>query len=459
MFCGRVILVNPPLSFIQTHRGGEGTKTEILSYPPLGVLYLASVLENQSIKVKIIDAPALRIGVYETVHEIEKDKPDFIGVSATTPQTRTAVQLAKILREKYKDNLVIGLGGPHISADPDFINRFPYFDFALTGEGEVTLPKILRKILDGERVRGTHHGEVPSNLNEIPFPARHLINNDLYFMPIHKKKFTSIISSRGCPYNCLFCSRPVVGWNVRFRSPKNIVDEMKECISEFGIEWFQFVDDTFTLNRNQVIQLCNEIVNRKLEIEWGCQTRVDLVDEKLLGVMYKAGCQEISFGIESGSQRVRAVLRKNFTNKSIFKAFQFCREIGIETTAFFILGLPTETKDELCQTIKFSRMIESDYIEVHIATPFPGSDLFTIAVEEGVVPIDVWDKYAKGEIEDLPIYVPPTLTAEDLHREQKRAYITFYFRPNYILRRLFSDIHSIKKLQQDLKNAISLMKW
>lgn len=457
-----VILVNSPHSFVETHRGRVGKRKvgEILSYPPLGILYLASMLEKDGIEVKVIDAPALEIGVSEVVHEIEKEKPVFIGISATTPQTRKAVQLAKILREQYKDDIIIGLGGAHISADPDFINRFPFFDFGLTGEGEVTLPKIVKEILDGKKIRrGIYHGESPSSLDNIPFPARHLINNNHYFMPIHEKKFTSILASRGCPYDCLYCSRPVIGRNVRFRSPKNVVNEMKECIDKFGIEWFQFVDDTLTLNRNQVIQLSEEMVNQKLQIEWGCQTRVDLVDETLLRAMYKVGCREISFGIESGSERVRAVLRKNFTNKNILKTFKLCRKIGIETTAFFMLGLPTETKDELDQTIEFSRKIEVDYIQVHITTPFPGADLFSIAIKEGIVSNNVWDEYAKGPTEDFPTYVPSTLIGEDLHRQQKHAYKTFYFRWQYILRRLFLDIYSVKKLQRNIKTAISLMKW
>ena len=456
-----MILVNPPHSFIETHRGREkqGKTNEILSYPPLGILYLASVLEKDGTKVKVIDAPAHGFGLLETVHEIEREKSVFVGISATTPQTYAAVQLAKTLRERHGNDLLIGLGGAHVSADPDFINRFPHFDFALTGEGEVTLPKIVRKILNGESIRGVYHGQAPSNLDEVPFPARHLVNNNLYFIPIREKKFTSILASRGCPYDCLYCSRPVIGRNVRFRSPKNIVAEMIECIDKFGIQWFQFVDDTMTLNRSHIIRLCDEIVNRKLEIEWGCQTRVDLVNAQILSAMQKAGCREISLGIESGSERVRRVLRKNFSNESVFKAFKFCRKIGIETTAFFMLGLPTETKDELHWTIEFSRMIEADYIEVHVTTPFPGSDLFAIAIKEKRVPINVWDKYAEGKTETLPLYVPPTLIGEDLSKEQKRAYKMFYFRPHYILRRFFLDISSMKKLKQDVKTAIVLMRW
>jgi len=455
-----VLLVNSPQSFLEVHRVGEKRKSgEFLAYPPLGILYLASVLEKEGIEVNIIDCPARGSGTKEVAHAIEKEKPSIVGISATTPQTRTTVQLAKTLKKNFGRGMVIGLGGAHVTADPDFINRFPYFDFALTGEGEITFTRIVKEILKGKKIKGIYHGKAPANLDDIPFPARHLIDNDLYFMPIHGKKFTSILGSRGCPYNCLYCSRPVIGRNVRYRSPRNVIDEMEECIREYGIEWFQFVDDTMTLNRNHTIQFCEEVIDRKLEVEWGCQTRVDLVDENLLMTMYTSGCREISFGVESGNERIRKILRKSFSTETVFKAFKLCRKIGIETVAFFMLGLPTETTKELFQTVNFGKKIDASYIAVHVTTPFPGSDLFTLAINEESIPIDIWDKYTRNEFgNNLPTYVPNTLTRKSLLEAQKQAYRNFYFRPQYILRRLFLDTHSMKKLKQDLRTALILMR-
>jgi anaerobic magnesium-protoporphyrin IX monomethyl ester cyclase len=447
-----VILINPPHSFMQAHRGGKKGKIELLSYPPLGLLYLAAMLEREHINVKIVDCPANENNVEGLVQIIEKEKPSIVGISATTPQTQSAVHLAKTLRTRFENTLTIGLGGAHISADPDFIKRFPYFDFGLTGEGEITFLEIVKKILGGEKVKGIYHGEALANLDSIPFPARHLVDNNLYFMPINAKKFTSIITSRGCPYNCLYCSRPVIGKNVRYRSPSNVVAEIEECVQKYGIEWFQFVDDTTTLNKDHILSLCKEIISLKLNVEWGCQTRIDLVDETLLKIMHEAGCREISFGVESGSERIRSILRKQFNDHSVFTAFKLCRKIGIETTAFLLLGLPTETKEELYKTVNFGKKIEADYIEVHVSTPFPGSDLFSLANKEDIIPADIWDKYTEGELgSTLPLYIPNCLTREEVLEAQKQAYKEFYFRAPYIFRRLSQDIFSAQKLKRDVK--------
>ncbi len=453
-------LINPPHSFMEAHRGGRKSPKALLSYPPLGLLYLASVLEKENIKVKVIDSPADGSNVEDIIHVIENEKPSIVGMTATTPQTQSAVHLAKALRTKFENTVHVGLGGAHISADPDFITRFPYFDFGLTGEGETTFLEIVKKILGGEQVKGVYHGEPSSNLDSVPFPARHLINSDLYFMPINAKKFTSIITSRGCPYDCLYCSRPVIGKNVRYRSPENVVTEMEECIQKFGTEWFQFVDDSSTLNKNHMLQICKELTDRRLNVKWGCQTRIDLVDETLLKIMHEAGCREISFGVESGSNRIRTILRKRFGDESVFKAFKLCRKIGIETTAFLLLGLPTETRDELYETVNFGKKIDADYVEVHVSTPFPGSDLFNLAVKEDVIPADIWDIYVEGKLgSTLPLYIPSSLTREEVQEAQKQAYKKFYFRASYIFRRLSQDIHSLQKLKRDLAVARSLTDW
>ncbi len=446
-----VILINPPHSFMQTHRGGKKGKKELLSYPPLGLLYLAATLEREHIKVKVVDSPANGNSIEDIIQIIEKETPSIVGITATTPQTRSAVHLAKTLRARFKDTLAIGIGGAHVSADPDFIKRFPYFDFGLIGEGDKTFLEIVKQILAGKKINGIHQGEALSNLDDIPFPARHLIDNNLYFMPINTKKFTSILTSRGCPYDCLYCSRPVIGKNVRYRSPSMVVAEISECIEKYGIEWFQFVDDTMTLKKDHILSICRTIIDQKLNVEWGCQTRIDLVDESLLKIMHKAGCREISFGVESGSERIRSILRKTFNDNSVFSAFKLCRKVGIETTAFLLLGLPTETKEDMYKTVNFGKKIDADYIEVHVSTPFPGSDLFTIANKDDILPTDIWDKYTQGEIgSNLPLFIQKSLTRDELLDAQRQAYKNFYFRSSYILRRLSRDITSAQKLKRDV---------
>lgn len=455
-----VVLFYPPNFFVETAQKQKVTQRLPQRWeksPPLGILYLASVLEKNEISVNIIDANALEIGLEETLKLIEKEKPKIVGISATTYQIRAAVQLAKRLKEESRNEIVIGLGGAHVSSDPDFINRLPFFDFGLVGEGEITFPKLVKKALSDEKVKGIFYGEQPTNLDEIPFPARHLVDKRWYFPS--GQEVAPILANRGCPYNCIFCSSKVLGRRVRFRSPTNIVDEMEKIMDEYSGR-FWFVNDVMTANRDHTLELCKEIVNRKLDLEWSCETRINLVDTVLLKAMHKAGCRSISFGIESGCERVRTmIVRKNFTNEKILEIFRLCKKIGIQRNAYLMLGFPTETREELYETVHFGSKIDADIIGVHVTQLMPGSDLFTYAVKEGAIPNEIYDHYAKGELRDhWPIYIPKGLSLNDLTEARRDAYKHFYFGPRFILRRLVYDMGSWSRLKKDGRMAFTLWK-
>lgn len=421
----------------------------------LGLLYLASSLSAIGVKVRVVDLNALRLGLNESVDLIGESKPQIVGISATSFQLRGAIQLAEAMREKFGNSVTIGLGGVHVSVDPDFINRFQIFDFGVGGEGEITFTSIVKKILSGEKIRGVFSGEQPSNLDDLPFPARHLIAENKYFSG---DKCATILAMRGCPYDCIFCSiKGLRGQKVRFRSQKNVVDEM-ETIVESGTRRFWFVDDTFTVNKNYAIGLCEEIMNRKLDVEWWCETRVACVDENILKIMGKAGCKQISFGIESGSERIRNnIIHKGFTNDQAIHAFSLCKKFGISTEAYLMVGFPTETAEDLCSTVNFSGQLGAKTIGVHIAQILPGSDLFKLALKEGKITSGVYDQYAKGELKgSLPAYIPEGLTLKDLQNARRQAYKKFYFNPKFIISRLAKDLHSFNGLKNDVNMALKL---
>jgi len=448
-----IVFVYPPYSFAQK-KGRFLAKFSVS--PPLGLLYLASALEKMGIEVDLIDAMAVPLTLDDISRRIEAEEPRIVGISATTPQTQGSVQLAMRLRSVLGDRVIIGLGGPHITADPDFIRRLPYFDFGFVGEGEATFPTVVKSMLDriipkkGVLLRG----KTVDDLDDIPFPARHLLEESVYGEA--GKRFAPILASRGCPYNCIFCSKPVAGMSVRYRSPENVVDE----IESIGEKYFVFVDDTFTTNRKVVLRLCQEIMRRKLDIEWVCETRVDLVDKTLLDTMSKAGCKRIEFGIESGSERVRTtIVRKNFTNEQIMRTFSLCRETGIRTAAYLMLGFPSETREEMRQTVEIGSEIGADYIGVHLTIPMPGSDLYALATQEGRIPEDVWDKYARGELGDeQPVYVPEDLSLEEMRNAQKDAYRRFYFGMQFLIKRVAHDVLSPREFMSDAIIALSLLK-
>lgn len=454
-----VILIYPPNQFVET----KSRQVCMDIYPPLGLLYLASVLEKNGISVKVLDAVApfasLRT-MNDIVTMVEKENVSIVGISATTPQIRGATQLATKLREEFGRNITIGLGGIHLTSDPGFIDRFPIFDFGVIGEGEITFLELVEQIRGGNKVNGVYQGKRPTNLDEIPFPARHLINKYDYFE--RGQEHATISTSRGCPFNCIFCNVPISkGRKVRRRSPKNVVDEMEEIVDEYGGR-FYFVDDDMTVNRKHTLQLCSEIVARKMDVEWGCQTRVDLVNRSLLEAMYKAGCRSIAFGVESGCERIRnSVIRKNVTNEQIFKAFRLCKEITISTTCYLMLGFPTETLDDCYQTVNIATKINPDIVGVHLTEIMPGTDIFRYAVDEGIVPNDIFDKYARGEtdlIGNWPIYIPKGLSLNDLTTARKNAYRRFYFRPRYVFQRFAQDLSSFYRLKRDMYLAWQLFR-
>lgn len=451
-----VVLVNPPKLFKRSrpyspeHEFLGGHKYGL--YPSLGLLYLAAVLEQRGIQVKIVDIIAPPRKINEAIETIVAEEPRVIGISATTMQIRGAVQMAEAIRSLRK-NVPIGLGGVHITADPDFINRFPIFDFGLVGEGEITFPKLVSSILRGEKPKGIFYGERANNLDDLPFPARHLVDKRNYS---EKEEGVSILATRGCPFNCIFCCSIAMGRKVRYRSPENIVDEMEEIRDEYHGR-FRFVDDAFTINKERAFRLCTEMINRKLSAKWVCSTRADCVDESLLEIMHKAGCEYIGFGVESGSERVRNnIVRKKITNKDIFGALRFCKKIGIKTGCYLMLGFPTETLEEMHQTVNISLKLDADIIGVHLTELMPSTDLFLDAVKNGIAAFDVFDKYARGELKAWPIYVPNGVTIDDMYEARKDAYRKFFFRPRFILRRLLQDLSSWHMLINDVGMASHL---
>ncbi|HEY4495629.1 MAG TPA: radical SAM protein [Candidatus Paceibacterota bacterium] len=428
-----------------------------VEHPPLGILYLAAVFLRDGFKVDVIDVGAENLDMPSLLAKIKEKNPKIVGISSMTANIRGAVQTAEAVKKEFP-SIKIGLGGPHVSADSDFVKRFSHlFDFGVTGEAEVTLPKIVRKILNGEIVDKINKGEIVENLDTIPEPARKLVVDVPY------KKGAMIFSSRGCPYQCIFCSRPAISRMIRYRNPSLIVDEMENIYNETGEDYFLFEDDTLTLNKDHILGICGEITKRGLKFKWTAITRADRVDEEIISAMRKAGCEEITFGVESGSERIRNdIIGKNLRTETIKQAFDLCRKYKIGANAFLMMGFPTETEKDIKDTMNFYKGLNLNIIGIHISLPLPGSRLWFKALEEKKITADVIDKYAKGELgegfhESWPHYVPDGFTLEDLENYRRRAYYKFYFRPSYILRRFKRDFVSWESLKFDIQTALSLL--
>lgn len=448
-----ILLIYPPIYYDQ-----EGKPRCLdVEHPPLGILYLAAVLLKQGFKADVVDVGAENLSLSALMIKIKEKKPKIIGISSMTANIRGSVQTAEAIKKHFPE-IKIGLGGPHISADHGFISRFSQlFDFGVTGESEITLPQVVKMILSGEHIERINHGKIIDDLDLIPEPERDLLNHLPY------KKGAMMFSSRGCPYQCAFCSRPAISRKIRYRNPALIVDEMEGINKKTGENYFLFEDDTLTLNKEHIMGICRELLRRGLKFKWTAITRADRVDEEIIKTMKKAGCQEVTFGVESGSERIRnEIIGKNLETKTIKTAFGLCRKYNILTNAFLMIGFPTETEKDIEETVNFYKGNYVNIIGVHITLPLPGSRIFELALKEGQISFDVIDKYAKGELgegfhENWPHYVPDGFTFERLAAYRKKAYHKFYFRPTYILRRIRHDFSSWENIKFDIRTAVSLL--
>lgn len=454
-----MLLINSPIVIYENRwdkQKNYSTDGDERSTYPLNVLYLAAYLESKGHSVGVIDVTAEGLTLVDIKKKVEKLNPRIVGISSMTMGIRSAVLLAKKLKKRGR---IIGLGGVHLTCDPGFMKRFPYFDFGVVGEGEKVLADLVTKVKMGKSIKGLWQGEPIKDLDLIPFPARKYINPGIYRRN-EQFKFevpaASILSSRGCPFNCIFCSIPARGKVVRFRSAKNIVDEMEEVYQDCRGN-YAFVDDCFTVNRQRVVSLCQEIIGRGLKTKWIASTRADCIDLELVKIMKEAGCTDLYFGVESGNDRIRnEVIGKRLAREKIREAVKMCRQVGIFSNFFLMIGFPSETKKEMIDTVKIGGQMKADIIGIHITIPMPGSRIYEYAVENKLIPKDIIDQYASGKLgrrwrNGFPLFVPEGVSLETLVKFKKLTYLYFYLSLRWWWRRLWVWIRNPWKFVDDWK--------
>lgn len=463
----KILLINPP-------KFGVSKDFSSSIYPPLGLLYMASVLRNAGHTVKVIDAFVLFIkdnyNLRKFVSEVQDFEPDVIGVSCFTSNIGGATKMLDAAKNAYPDAITL-IGGPHITAVPNYLINVSSADYGVFGEAEYTLLEFVNKLSknkpinnvagviyrDGNSVRYTLRKYI-DDLDDLPLPARDLVPMHLYqpsSATYRQLPSTVIITSRGCPFQCIFCHKPIFGNKFRPHSAKRVVEEIEHLHHDFGINDFRIYDDTFTLQRERVVEICNLLIEKSLGITWNCTTRVDRVDYDLLKLMKKAGCYNVSYGVESGSKRILKLLKKGITKKQVINAFNWTKRLGIENIGFFVLGVPTETSKEIMQTIKFAKKLNPDYVAFSLITPFPDTKLYDLCKEHGKVTIGDWSNFVtySDTRKELP-FVPFTVSQKELKKLYRRAYLEFYFRPKFILNKLnilFNSDKPIERIKKGLK--------
>ena len=456
----KVILVHPPMYLKSLYGDLAEAGNEL---PPQGLCSLAAVLREKGFQPVIIDATAEKLNLRETLNRIRKDLPALlIGFSVYYVSEEAVSLLAKSLK-KINPNIPIVVGGGHMTMCAEQVmKRHPEFDVAVIGEGEqtiVSLTKTLQKKKDIALVKGiifrkkvnmvrTLPQPFIKNLDSLPFPAWDLLPElTKNYIPagdsLKRWPSTGLVTSRGCPGNCFFCNKNAFGSIVRQNSPEYVIDEIKNMQLAFGIKDIYFQDDTFVANRDWVINFCRLLIKEKLDLTWACHARTNLVDLPLLRLMKRAGCWQISFGIESGSQKVLNAINKQITVSQHKKALKMCQKTGIAVKGLFMVGSFGETQKTLQETKRF---IKENYLTDFHATFF--------TVIPGTMAEKIWPRFGKilksktPPMMTRPSFIPVGLTKSNLKRAQKQFLLSFYLQPRifwYFFKKLGS-LHIRKKI-------------
>ena len=457
----KVLFVNPP----QT-----ASKYKFMGViaPPLGIAYMAGVLQENNIDVEILDASAEDMDFKDVEKELLKRKPDLVALTALTPTIGRALETAQVVKETLPDSIVV-MGGYHPTFN--FIETLEdeNVDIVIRGEGEYIMLNLVQALENQSSLHDVKgivfedknskeivvNPEAPliQDLDELPFPALNLLPMKKYRLLDMDTHMTTMITTRGCPMQCSFCSSAAMhGKKIRERSVENIVDEIEYLNTNYDIDTIAFMDDTFTLKKRKVMAICDEILKRNIEIMWGCTSRVDTLDEKLLKKMKEAGCITIFIGVESADQQQLDNMCKNTTIAKIENAFKIAHKLKIRTIASVALGMPGDTKEIMNKTVKFVHKLKPNYAIYSLATPYPGTRFYKEAFEKNLIKIKDWSKYTLI----TPILETIDCSLNDMRKIQAKAFMKFYLRPHYIIRQFLQDgPYLLKTIFGVIKTALS----
>jgi len=437
----RIWLINPPVIRQRPSAVGAVVQSLFFNSPPLGLAYIAAVLERAGHEVRITDCPVERLTIADTAALARNYHPELVGLTSTTSYFDQAAETAKAVRRALPE-VVLCIGGPHFNANPDLLLRHPELDFGVLGEGEFCLAEVIERIeagkgyddvagvmvvRDGE-LRRSPTRELLSDLDLLPLPARHLVPlSDYRPMPNDQNLLpkTSMITSRGCPFKCIFCDKSTFGATYRSLSPGRIVEEIHHLEDSYGIRDIAFVDSTFTPNRQRIDAVLTAMEENPPRATWTCSCRANVLDESLLRRMRAMGCWRIRIAIESGNDEILRRIRKGITKEQFARTVRAAVDLGIQVKSFFMVGHMGETLETIEESIQFALSLPLKDITVQINTPLKGTPLYDECLEYGTMTTADASSYSFFE----PVFVPHGMTAQQLMAAHRRFYRRFYLRP------------------------------
>lgn len=442
----RVALIHCPFEHRPFSENIQVVDKEFCLAPPIILAYVAAIIERAGHTVTIIDANALRLSKEQALKSIQRFQADIIAFRADTYWFHRTVEWASFFKERTAATILVG--GINVSLYPQESLAYRCFDYGIIGEAFRSLPLLLSGLEKGlapHQVPGLAYrseGAVrcnppdaePVKFDEYPFPARHLLPNHRYSsFTSQRKNFTIVLTNTGCPYSCLFCA--IHKQPFRLRSAQNVADEIEECCRSFHIREIDFFSASFFIDKALAMGICDEILKRKLRVEWSCRSRVDEVDEECLQKAFAAGCRKIYYGIESASPSILSNISKNTDPKRIRHAIEQTRKAGIATLGFFMIGAPGETRESINASIQFAQELKLDYVQVCRMIAKPNTCLTDQLVQHAGS--DPWREYILDQHCAPDALTPWTsFSKAELLQEIKRFYREFYFRPSYLVRRI-----------------------
>jgi len=464
----KALLVYPPTGLYDRFDRCQApveSETVFMIRPPMDLAYMAAALERVGIECTIKDYPAEKKGWGDFERDFKRLSPDILVASTVVPTFEEDCRAFKIAKRVNPLTLTIAKGVISEDDGRSELERHAEIDVIVRGEPEFTIAELAqgkdRRQVAGITYRGRGGIEASpdrpelQNLDELPFPARHLLNNDLYRMPDTQRRMGIVLTSKGCPFECIFCLVPkLYGRKVIFRSPASLVAELEECVDKFKIRDFWFRADTFTLKKQWTVEVCRRIIEKDLRIRWATNSRVDTIDAERLDLMKRAGCFAVGFGIESGSQEVLDGMKKGVTLDQCRSAVTLCREKGILTYLFFIIGLPWDSRETIRRTVAFAKELDGDISNFSIACPFPDSELYKIAVENKLISSG---SALSGDY-STPSMGTLYLSGEEVANLEKWANRKLLMRPVHVIK-VFMKLRSIPIIMSYAKAGLRMLRY
>ncbi len=466
----KILLINPPRfreincvtpSVLEKNRGFN---------PPLGILFIAAVLERLNHEVRVVDTQVEEYNYKQVEKLLAEADYDLLGLTVMTFSLIDSIQVSRIAKKYHPDKPIVW-GGPHTQIYETESAELPEIDYVVKGEGELAIEDLVDHLQGKkpwEEVKGVgkyvngqyfYNGDPESitDLDSLPFVARHLTPYKKYGSILAKGSVvTTMFTSRGCPYKCAFCDRPQLRPNFRSRSAMSVADELEHCV-KMGIDEFIFYDDTFSVDKKRVHKICDEIIQRKLNISWDCRTHVNSMDKDLLKHMAEAGCVGVHYGVEAGTEKIQKVIRKNLNLKRVAETFKMTNEVGIKSMAYFIIGNPTETLEDIEKGFRFLKEIRADFVHISRLIPFPATQFYNEGLVNGIIKHDYWREFARNPDPNFETpHWPEIFTGEELNELIIKGYKGFYLRPGYVLHRL-RQIRSFGEFFRNVKFGIVLL--